>query len=339
MLNKSDIESIVLLALTIDYPNFTYPSLSTREYLSLERELRIFGFSSVCELMATDSSDIMNKLSVSEELIIKAKNCLKEVDLLLIYLDELVGKGIKIINKFDKSFPHFLKQKSRNKSSLYLYCSGALENLIKGIRISGLTSVQNDEMESVERLILKIKRENKPYVTICEKGINLTGLNLAIKHNLNVVLIAYKNYYELLQTYQKQLRDKKMVIISQFKPDTSYDPTNEIVSDGLSSKFCDFRIVVSCKINSGLTWFNAIQNLNFKWTRIFVINNECLGNQKLLTYDYVKLCQADFTSEYSFESIYEKNRSLCIVDFEQFTQMSIFDFIPGGFEDEKISTI
>lgn len=339
MLKISDIESVVLLSLTIECRDFEYPPLGYREYLTLERDLRIFGFSGINDLMRYESTEIIGRLSVAEELVVKAKNRLLEIGVLLKYLDGLAINGIYVITKFDKGFPSFLKQKSKDKSSFYLYYSGSLDNLSKGVRLSGLANMEFEEKELIERLIMKIKKENKYYVSIGEKGIDMAGLELALKHNVNIVLIAYRDYFRLLDGYREYVKNKKMIVVSQFEPDSKYDPTNEIVSDGLSSRFCDFRIILSCKPNSGLTWFNAIQNLTYKWTRIFVVNNRSLGNQKLLAYDYVKLNPADCESEFSFEYLYEKNRRLCIVDIEEFTQMSIFDFIPGGNEDEQIVTV
>ncbi len=339
MLKKSDIESIVLLALTMESQCFEHPHLSYREYLALERDFRIFGFSGISELMENDCDAIVERLSLGEELVMKAKNRLQEIGAVLRYLDSLATRGIYVVTKFDREFPFFIKQKGKDKSAFFLYYSGSLNNVVKGIRISGLTDCMSDERRIIEQLVLKMKKENKPYISIGEKGVDQLGFNLALKHNVNIVLIVYNDYFELLNRYQDQLKNKKMVILSQFEPNSIYDPTNEIVSDGLSSRFSDFRIIMSSKLNSGLTWFNAIQNLTFKWTRIFVVNNKCTGNQKLLEQHYVKFNPVDSDSEFSFEYIYEKNRRLCIVNLEEFTQMSIFDFIPGGSDDEQITAI
>ena len=301
--------------------------------------MRIFGFSSISELLHQDAETIIKKVSLADELVIKAKNRLQEIDVLLRHLDNLTKKGVYVITKYDKDFPLFLKHKSKDKSSLYLYHSGTTSNLIRGIRISGLAHVDADEHNVIAKVIKKAKSEDKPYVSICEKGVDLVGLEQALKNDVNVVLIVYRDFYQLLDKYREIVKNKKMVIISQFEPETQYDPTNEIVSDALSSRFCEFRIILSCKLNSGLTWFNAIQNLTYKWTRIFVVNTKCPGNQKLLTYDYVNLNLSDCYSDFSFEYLYEKNRKLAVVNLEEFIQLSIFDFIPGGVEDESITTI
>ncbi len=335
MIRKASLESLILLALTLENDIFDEDHLSFKEWHTIERDLRIYGFDSPVELLSHSMNYLKQRMSLNEALTVKISNRLQEIDKLIVLLEKYSNENINILTKYDREFPVYLTKRSRDKSSLYLYVTGSIRNLERGIRLSGLANVSKNEVELIEKIVDKIKYENKSYITLGEPGVDQIGLDYALEQEVDVILVVFKDYFENMSKYKKQIKRKKLTIVSQFQPGIKYNPTNEIVGDAFSSKMADFRIVVSCRVNSGLTWFNAIQNMTHHWTRVLILENNCLGNERLANFDNVMLYQGDLNSNHSFEYMFEQNRKLSAEEVKEFTQMTIFDFIPGGDEDEE----
>lgn len=330
---RMNLDSLIVLLFCCQLEEYKVAPVSLEEWEAVEKIIRGHGLKGPTSLLGMSHDELVDILGIDEFCGYKMTQRMRSMHLFVKALSDIESKGIRVVTKYDDTYPKVLLEIMKKRAPLYIFYSGDITLLKEGISIAGLVEVTKKERAYTKRLVDKIKDEGKMFISNDTRGIDEVALQYALNHNCLSACFVCHEFIKKQQEYRRYLKSKQLVLMTTVDPSKHFTITNAIDRNSYVCGLSKYHIVISSKINNGATWFTALQNMHQHWTIPFVMDNKMVGNIRLLDMGAISLTTKDILSDYSFDMIYNRNKQVVEEDLVHVDQMSIFEFIGENHED------
>lgn len=327
------LDSLALLLFCCQLKEYKEVPVTTEEWLEVEKKIRNCGLKGPSSLLSMSLDELVEILHIEEFCAYKMMERIKTMPHFISALNNLEARGINIVTKYDGLYPLDLLKYVKKRAPLYLFYCGDMEIINTGITIAGLNEVVKKENSYIKRLIDKMLEENKMYISNNTKGMDNIAFQYTLHHGGRVLCFVCEQLEHKSKEYRRYLKNKQLVMVSAVDPTAKFNITHAIDRNGYVCGLSRYQIIINSSINNGATWFTALQNMHHHWTVPFVVENEYIGNIRLLEMGAVPMKVKDILSAYSFDMIYDQNKKMIEEEHIDIDQMSIFEFL--GEKNEK----
>ncbi|MFV0395858.1 MAG: DNA-processing protein DprA [Coprobacillaceae bacterium] len=330
---RLNLDSLIMLLFCCQLESYKEPPVTSEEWESIEKIIKIHGLKGPTSLLDISHDELVEVLGIDEFSAYKMVQRRKTMPLFIKALSDIESHGVLIVTKYDDTYPKELLHTMKKRAQLYLFYSGNINIITEGVSIAGLVEFSKKERGYTKRLVDKIKDERKMFISNDTRGVDEVALQYALHHDCLAACFVCHDFIKKQQEHRRYLKSNKLVLITAVDPMKHFTITNAIDRNSYVCGLSKYQIIISSKINNGATWFTALQNMHQQWTIPLVVDNDMVGNMRLLDMGATTLTTKDILSEYSFDMIYKRNKQEVEEEFVHVDQMSIFEFI--GENDEN----
>lgn len=325
---RLNLDSIALLLFCSDIVSDSSKPLSSDEWYDVEKRLRTSSLKEPSRLFGMSKDALVQILQIDEYIAYKMIARASIYDKLMYALHNLQNEGINITTKYEDNYPMELAQSLKKRAPLFLYYVGDFSILKNMVSIVGPQQMDRKLQSFTKNLVRKIKDEDKVLVTSDSKGIETYALKLHLKLGGKAVCVVSDHMLDKRQMYNKQIKDKQLLLISAVDPYAFFNVTNALDRNIYVCGLSDYQFITASHINSGGIWFTSIQNFHYNWTKQIVYDEPRYnGNIRLLEMGAMKISNDDVLSLLTIDQIVEKNKIVSVVEKIMVDQMSIYEFI------------
>lgn len=321
------LDSLALLLFCCELKEYKEVPVTSEEWLEIEKKIRNYGLKGPASLLSMNIDELIEILHIEEFCAYKMIERMKTMSQFIYALNILEVKGVNIVTKYDALYPSDLLKYAKKRAPLYLFYCGDLSIVTTGITIAGLSEVSKKENSYIKRLIDKMLEENKMYISNNSKGMDTIAFQYTLHHGGKALCFVSEHLEQKSKEYRRYFKNKQLVMVSAVEPGANFNITHAIDRNGYVCGLSEYMIIVNSSINNGATWFTALQNMHHQWTIPMIVENECMGNIRLLEMGAVPMRIKDILSAYSFDMIYERNKQMVEEEHVDIDQMSIFEFL------------
>jgi predicted Rossmann fold nucleotide-binding protein DprA/Smf involved in DNA uptake len=282
---SEDVQAIMLLTANIGKKEIDEP-LTLKEYNTVAkwlsennlRPMNIFGDSVLRELH--DSKTVTIDVDRIRQLLDRGGK-------LALVLEKWFNQGLWIVSRIDEQYPKRIKKHLGNFSPPVLYGVGNRELLDSGgLAVVGSRKPDEKALQYTKRISEMCAGEDIQIISGGAKGIDREAMiTVDDKGGAYIGVLANGLAKEALSgVYRNSLRDERGVLISPFNPEAGFNVGNAMSRNKYIYTLADWALVVSSSDKKGGTWAGAIENINKKWTPLFVRSedNTPEGNRLLI---------------------------------------------------------
>jgi predicted Rossmann fold nucleotide-binding protein DprA/Smf involved in DNA uptake len=307
--------------------------VSPEEWEAVEKIIKAHGLKGPTSLLGMHHDEWIDLLGMEAFCAYKISQRVKTMHLFVKALSDIEDQGIHVVTKYDDNYPQALLQTMKKRSPLYIFYSGDITLVSEGISIAGLVEVTKKERMYVKKLVDKAKEEQLLFLSNDTRGVDEIALRYALQQGCLSACFVCHDFINKQQEYRRYLKSKQLVLLTTVDPLKHFTVTNAIDRNSYVCGLSTYQIIISSKVNNGATWFTALQNIHQRWTIPLVVDNDMVGNMRLLDMGAVPLTTKDIISNRSFGMIYNRNKKVIEENSVHANQMSIFEFIGEENED------
>ena len=202
-------------------------------------------------------------------------------------INDLQQKGIKIVTRADKEYPAKLKSKLGKAVPPLFYYVGDLSLLnAPCIGIVGSRQIKTKEEEQAQKLVLNAVKRGYAIVSGGARGIDSIAAETALANKGVVIEYVSDSLLKKIKNPNivKAIRNKKMIILSQAKPDLTFSTGFAMARNKYIYIQSEATIAIKSDFNKGGTWSGATEAIKKNYTKVFVLENRRLkGNSELIS--------------------------------------------------------
>ncbi len=307
--------------------NQTTP-LTQDEWYEVEKKLKLSVKKTPAKLFGMNKDTLVQIIGIDEYIackMISRTNYLNDVMHALVNLE---NEGIFVTTKYEENYPKSLMTSLKKRAPLFLYYVGDLSLAQNMVSIVGPQEMEKRLHSFIRNLVTKISDEERVLVSSGLKGIDAYALKLHLRLGGKAVSFVSDHMFDKKKEYAKNIKDKKMVLISAVDPYAYFSVTNALDRNIYVCGLSELQFVTATHINSGGVWFTTIQNFHYHWTQQLVLDDpHYSGNLRLLEMGATKVTYEDILSLLSLEQIVEKNKTVEEETKVLIDQMSIYEFL------------
>lgn len=327
------LDSLIMLLCCCQLEAYQEASVSPEEWEAVEKIIKSHGLKGPTSLLGMHHDEWVDVLGMEAFCAYKISQRIKTMHLFVKALSDIAEQGILVVTKYDDNYPQILLQKMKKRAPLYIFYSGDITLVKEGISIAGLVEVSKKERMHIKKLVDKAKEEQLLFLSNDTRGVDEIAFRYALQQQCVSACFVCHDFTTKQKEYRRYIKTKQLVLLTTVDPSKHFTVTNAIDRNGYVCGLSTFQIIISSKINNGATWFTALQNMHQRWTVSFVIDNNTVGNLRLLDMGAVPLTTKDILSGHSFDMIYNRNKKVLEENLVHVNQMSIFEFIGEENED------
>jgi len=247
-------------------------------------------------------------------------------------LHNMENEHIHVTTKYEDDYPEQLRRLD-SRMPLVLYSSGNLSLIDdRVISVAGPQNTTRHLNFATKNIVTKACDEGRALAASNNKGVEEYAVRMMLRCGGKVILFVSDHMLDNARKYKKQIREGQMVLLCAVDPYAYFNVTHTLDRNIYICGLSSMQIVVGSKINSGATWFTAVQNLHYHWTRLLVLHRMTpdeyySGNLRLVELGAVPVTRDNLLSLMSFDDIIERNQPV-VNDDVVIDQMSIFEFLP-----------
>jgi predicted Rossmann fold nucleotide-binding protein DprA/Smf involved in DNA uptake len=206
----------------------------------------------------------------------KLSSLLSRSTALAICLEKWTRAGVWVINRSDPDYPEAYRKKLRGQSPPFFYGVGNRKVLAsKAIGVVGSRKASEEDLKYAEELGKHITNQGFSVVSGGAKGIDEAAMLGALENDGTCIGILADKLLQrsTSKTYRQHLVRKNLVLLSPFHPEAGFNVGNAMGRN----KYIYAKSNATCVIHSGSkggTWNGAIENINSKFTPLYVKKNE-----------------------------------------------------------------
>ncbi|MDD8048478.1 MAG: DNA-processing protein DprA [Thomasclavelia sp.] len=325
--NQLNIDSLSTLLYCMDCYKFVSSPLTNDEWYTIERIIKIQGLTGPGCLLNLNKEELVSVLGIDKVVADKITSRKIELFVLLDYIFNLDKKGILISTKYESTYPTIMLTQMKKKAPLYFYYKGNVELLGNNVSIVGLQNVDKESGSYCKRLVDKINNHNYILVSNDNEGVDKECLRYDLNHGGSAVLFVCDDFNGKCEKYSRYLKNGRMLIMCTESIEGSLSASKLLDRNVYVSGLSKYQVIVSTKINGGLSWFGAIINLHNKWNKLLVVNNGNLSNDRLIEMHATPIEINDIFSDDGFEKIYLNNKPEEESKRVDIDQMSMYEII------------
>ncbi len=319
-------ESLAMLTFCCRTDEENEVTLNSQEWNLLEKRVRNCGFKNVSALLSATQDDLLLLLNLDIELVEKMMLRLSMLPKIIAHLAKLERKGIYVLTKYDKHFPIQFSA-MRKRSPLYFFVSGDIKNLQNGVTLVGKKTLTVDEISISKKLIESMNKQEYVLVSNDSKGIDAFTMRYVLEQGGRVVCFLANDLNNKIKEFIPYIRSGKLTLLCTTSPKARFSITDTLEKNTFACAYSEYYIVVSSVLNAGETWFCALQNMHYQWTKTLVYANESVANARLIDMGGVVMSKNEIMGNKTFGEIYQQFKETIESKIVDIDQMSIFDFI------------
>lgn len=325
---RLNLDSIALLLFCSDIVTDSSKPLTQDEWYEVEKRLRSSSLKEPSRLFGMSKDALIQILQIDEYVAYKMIARASIFDKLMYALHNLQNEGINITTKYEDNYPIVLLSSLKKRAPLFFYYVGNLSLLKNMVSIVGPQQMEKRIQTFTKNLVRKIYDEDKVLVSSDSKGVETFALKTHLKLGGKAICIVSDHMLDKKQTYNKQIKDNQLLLISAVDPYAYFNVTNALDRNIYVCGLSEYQFITASHINSGGVWFTSIQNFHYHWTTQIVYDEARYnGNIRLLEMGALKITNDDVLSLLTIEQIIEKNKTVNVVEEIMVDQMSIYEFI------------
>lgn len=327
------LDSLIMLLCCCQLEAYQEAPVSPEEWEAVEKIIKAHGLKGPTSLLGMHHDEWIDLLGMEAFCAYKINQRVKTMHLFVKALSDIEDQGILVVTKYDDNYPQVLLQTMKKRAPLYIFYSGDITLVSEGISIAGLVEVTKKERMYIKKLVDKAKEEQLLFLSNDTRGVDEIALRYALQQGCLSACFVCHDFINKQQEYRRYLKSKQLVLLSTVDPLKHFTVTNAIDRNSYVCGLSTYQIIISSKVNNGATWFTALQNIHQRWTIPLVVDNDMVGNMRLLDMGAVPLTTKDILSNRSFGMIYNRNKKVIEENLVHANQMSIFEFIGEENED------
>lgn len=198
-------------------------------------------------------------------------------------LDKWSKAGVWILNRSDKNYPKYVKDKLKNNAPPIFFGIGNVDLLNKKyIGVVGSRSTNAQELNDTKRLALSITKNGYGVVSGGARGVDEAAMIGALEGNGYALgYVADSLIKKSTSSFFRQyIINEKLCLVSPFNPEAGFNVGNAMSRNRLIYTQSDATIVMKSDLKGG-TWEGAKENLKKNWVPTWVIDNNINGNNEL----------------------------------------------------------
>ncbi|MBO6046525.1 MAG: DNA-processing protein DprA [Erysipelotrichaceae bacterium] len=323
------LDSFAVILYCSDLIPSPYPELTIEEWNEVTNKLNLSSMSEVSRLFGMGEEVLTQIIGIEEFVAQKIINRNTLMTAMFHSLHNLENEGINITTQYEDNYPKQLL-KLKQRAPLILYYVGDLSLIGNdNVSIVGPQKTNSRYLNLTKHAVHKVSDENRTLVAAGIKGVDAYGVKLMLENQGKVIFFVSDHLFDKKRTYEKEIREGKVLILSAVDPYAYFNVTNALDRNIYICGLSSHQFVIASRINSGATWFTSIQNFHFNWTEQLVINvrGKHNGNIRLIEMGAIPVSENDLQSLMSIDEIVEKNKIIETVDEPVIDQMSIYEFI------------
>ena len=325
------LNSLVLLVLCVQLEDM-HPPLTTEQFYCVEKKLKKYGEKHLSALLHLNEEQLYEYLHLDDELITIMMNRIHLMDQIIQCLARFERLGISVITKYDEYFPTNLQGKLKKRAPVYFFSCGKPQRIRRSISISGLVEYQYGDVEILNPILKKANQYEYTYISNDAMGIDALAIEYLLENGGNVILVVANHFFEKQEYYKKYIKNGQIQIISVTNPTAKFNITNALERNTYVYGLSDYHFIIKANLNAGATWFSALQNIYHKWTNLFVVQNESIGNLRLIDMGGVPLLPDKLSIVEGYDELYALCHQVISETVVDIDQLSIYDFL----EDEDV---
>ena len=262
--------------------NRTLKPLTTIEWSRFAQWLKSKSMSPEDLLLQDDKiiNDFKDKTISSERLFA----LLERKSSLAMALEKWSKAGVWILNRGDKNYPKYVKDKLKSNAPPIFFGIGNAELLNKKyIGVVGSRNTNNQELSDTKWLASSITRSGYGVVSGGAKGVDEAAMIGALENNgFSLGYVADSLIKKSTSSLFRQfIINEKLCLVSPFNPEAGFNVGNAMSRNKLIYAQSDATIVMKSDVKGG-TWEGARENLKKNWVPTWVIDNNIKGNIELV---------------------------------------------------------
>jgi len=196
------------------------------------------------------------------------------------------SKGLWVISRSDQTYPTRLKTRLGQAAPPLLYGIGPAFLLQKrGIAMVGSRNIDDPALDFTKKLAKLSAQQGLTIISGGARGVDTQARLTALAQGRCAVGVLADSLAKTAVTgkYREVLREERLVLISPFDPNASFNIGNTIACNKYIYTLADWVVVVNCHYQEGGTWAGAIENLKTQWVPLLVRQDATsMGNQQLI---------------------------------------------------------
>lgn len=251
--------------------------LSSSEYVRLVQWLQEKGFPPEA-LLSPDMHLLLleaeGALGLSAERLEQLLGCGGQ---LALWLEGWSNAGMWLASWNDTEYPPVLRKKLNHQASVLLYGFGNPILLQQGgLAIVGSRHASDSLVEVARRLANGCAREGWTVISGGAKGVDRATMLGALEEGGTCVGVLAADLARIAAS--PSLRDyllgDKLCLISPYHPKSGFTVGNAMGRNKVIYALAEFALVMACEEGRGGTWAGAVENLQHRWTPLFVYTGE-----------------------------------------------------------------
>ena len=200
-------------------------------------------------------------------------------------LQEYEKKGINLVTEINKNYPIRLKKQLKKKKPPILFYSGDLGLANKvGIGVVGSRNVGEDGIAFTKELVQKASNEKLIVYSGGAKGVDTISESVALSSGGAVVSFVADSLTSKIKktAISSSLANGTVLLLSDQKPDVGFSVGRAMNRNKYIYASAYGTFVVESDYNKGGTWTGATEAIKNDWGRVFVYENNLVGNKKII---------------------------------------------------------
>ncbi len=194
-----------------------------------------------------------------------------------LWMEKWSNAGMWIAGWEDAEYPPVLHEKLRKQAPVLLYGFGNPDLLQQGgLAIVGSRHTSENLLESARRIANRCAQQSWAVISGGAKGVDRAAMLGALEEGGTCVGVLAADLARIATSYtlREYLLSDKLCLVSPYHPQSGFTAGNAMGRNKMVYALAELALVIACEKGKGGTWAGAKENLQHRWTPLFVMVGE-----------------------------------------------------------------
>lgn len=203
-------------------------------------------------------------------------------------IDKWTSSGVWVICRSDEDYPVRIKQHLKKQAPAILYGVGHAGLLQRGgLAVVGSRNVDNTGEQFTRLAVAECSKQGISIVSGGARGVDQVAMLEGLHAGGTVVGVLADSLLKsaVAKKYRDGIREQRLVLVSAFSPDASFNVGNAMGRNKHIYALADFGLIISAEMGKGGTWAGATEELKRPDPRPVFVRDESTapeGNRALI---------------------------------------------------------
>ncbi len=203
-------------------------------------------------------------------------------------IDKWTSSGVWVICRSDEDYPVRIKQHLKKQAPAILYGVGHAGSLQRGgLAVVGPRNVDNTGEQFTRLAVAACSKQGISIVSGGARGVDQVAMLEGLHAGGTVVGVLADSLLKsaVAKKYRDGIREQRLVLVSAFSPDASFNVGNAMGRNKHIYALADFGLIISAEMGKGGTWAGATEELKRPDPRPVFVRDEPTapeGNRALI---------------------------------------------------------